>query len=165
MDDKKRQPRATIQRSPSDILSRRTELLVDRALDEVLPSVEARAALVREGADIWTAAVLGDLQRLSEVITADPESVHHIDASDPLEYRPIHYAAIGLQPEAAFLLLRKGADANARDHRGSTPLHTLFLTHKNLPHLPIHGRASTSGVKRRKRSPKGGGRRGVYRFS
>ncbi|GBC98109.1 hypothetical protein HRbin17_00606 [bacterium HR17] len=78
---------------------------------------ELAAYLIQHGAtiDAHAAAGLGMLDKLVELITADPHAVH---ACGPDGMTPLHFAAT---PQVAELLLAYGADINARDndHNGT----------------------------------------------
>ncbi len=77
--------------------------------------------LIAAGAsvDICTAAVLGDMARVSSLLGGQPDLAHATGAHGiPVLY----YPASGGYPEIAELLLSRGADVNAGSGR-STPLH------------------------------------------
>jgi ankyrin repeat protein len=74
-----------------------------------LDAVEAiRAA--RTELDVFEAATLGDVERLRELLDADPSLAN---AWSPDRTNPLHFAAFFAQPEAARLLLDRGAEPNA----------------------------------------------------
>jgi len=78
---------------------------------------EMAAYLIERGADIdaWSAASLGMLDRLSEIVDADAEVVNR---PGPDGMRPLHCSATA---EIAQLLLDRGADVDAKylDHHGT----------------------------------------------
>lgn len=74
-----------------------------------LEAVDAiRAA--RGELDVFEAATLGDVERLGELLGADPSLAN---AWSPDGGNPLHFAAFFAQPEAARLLLDRGAEPNA----------------------------------------------------
>ncbi len=74
-----------------------------------LDAVEAiRAA--RSELDVFEAATLGDFERLRELLDADPSLAN---AWSPDRGNPLHFASFFAQPEAARLLLDRGAEPNA----------------------------------------------------
>ncbi len=79
----------------------------------VLPNDDRQmsAFLITRGAlvDVHAAAALGDLDRLRELLDADPDRVHARGGDGQL---PLHYADT---PEVAALLLERGARIDARD--------------------------------------------------
>ena len=77
--------------------------------------------LLSQGAslDICTAAMLGMKDRVAAFLQADPALAHATGAHGiPV----LFYPAISGQREVAELLVARGANPNARDHRGKTPL-------------------------------------------
>jgi len=60
--------------------------------------------------DIFDAAAMGDLDRLRELLESDPDGVY---AWSPDGFTPLHYAAYFDGPEAAWLLIDRGADIEA----------------------------------------------------
>lgn len=79
--------------------------VLESAKDDFLPELIARGAVV----DVHAAAKLGDLDRLRELITADPELVHARGGDGKL---PLHYASTR---EVMDYLLENGAEIDARD--------------------------------------------------
>jgi len=72
-----------------------------------------RGALV----DIFSAAYLGDLERLESELDAAPELVHvHDPAMDYADVQPLEHAIEGEQLQAAALLLERGASVGACGH-------------------------------------------------
>jgi ankyrin repeat protein len=86
---------------------------------------------LRRGAelDLFEAAALGDVQRLAELIDegADP------NAFAPDGFTPLSLAAFFKHPEAARLLLDRGADVHQR------------ARHEQIQVLPIHSAAADGG--------------------
>lgn len=81
----------------------------------------AQAKRVSEGS-VHEAAERGDVGRLAELLTADPTQVKAPLRKDVPD-QPLHRAAWADQRRAADILLRYGADVNARGDQGYTPLH------------------------------------------
>jgi ankyrin repeat protein len=77
----------------------------------------------RGGVDAFEAAAFGRVERLRELLDAGPE---HAKAFSPDGFTALHFAAFFAQPEAAALLLERGADANvrARNPMAVEPLHS-----------------------------------------
>jgi len=75
---------------------------------------------------IHAAAENGDVGRVAQLLTADPSLVHAIRRKD-IPDQPLHVAALAGNRQVADLLLRYGADVNARGDQGMTPLHCAAL--------------------------------------
>jgi uncharacterized protein len=77
----------------------------------------------REEIDVFEAASFGCVDRLRELLDADPELV---TAFAPDGFTALHFAAFFAQPEAAALLVEHGADARARARNAMEvePLHS-----------------------------------------
>jgi ankyrin repeat protein len=91
-------------------------------LDELRARVQEQAA----NASIHTAAENGDVGRVAQLLTADPSLVHSLRRKD-IPDQPLHVAALAGNRHVADLLLRYGADVNARGDQGMTPLHCAAL--------------------------------------
>jgi ankyrin repeat protein len=73
--------------------------------------------------DVFEAAAFGRVERLRELIDSDPELAA---AFSPDGFTALHFAAFFAHPEAAALLLERGADATvrARNAMAVEPLHS-----------------------------------------
>ncbi len=69
----------------------------------------------------------GDIETLKQQLDHNPELVH---AENELGKQPMHYAVYYNQEAALELLLAAGADVNAADKTGMTPLHVAALMGK-----------------------------------
>jgi len=87
------------------------------------PALELIRLLAQHGAeiDVLLAAALGDTVRLRALLAADPSQLDRTDADGA---GPLFHAAQHLRQEAVRLLLRRGADVNARRTDGQTPVST-----------------------------------------
>ena len=94
--------------------------------------------IILEAAPIHDAAEAGEVERVEHLLemgeNADIQNV-------PYQQRPLHLAVYNEHPEIAALLLRHGADANARMHNGQTPLFiaSYFGDLKSMKLLIEHG--------------------------
>jgi uncharacterized protein len=77
----------------------------------------------RAAVDVFEAAAFGRVDRLQELLDAAPERAK---AFSPDGFTALHFAAFFAQPEAAALLLARGADAGvrARNAMAVEPLHS-----------------------------------------
>jgi ankyrin repeat protein len=84
--------------------------------------VDAVRAHVRD-LDVFEATSLGELDRLAALLDAAPSLAIAVSADG---FTALHFAAFFAQPEAAALLLGRGADADARGGgwMTGTPLHS-----------------------------------------
>ena len=78
-----------------------------RGYDDLAAYLLAQGAII----DLYTAAFLGDLPRVTALLDASPELVNAEDpADDFLPRTPLHHAISGGQHDAAVLLLTRGAE-------------------------------------------------------
>jgi hypothetical protein len=75
-----------------------------------------------QGGTVHDAAQRGDIHRLVDILWADPSQAHAVLRPDAPD-QPLHRAAWNDQVRTADMLLRYGADINARGSHGMTPLH------------------------------------------
>jgi ankyrin repeat protein len=73
-----------------------------------------------QAGEIHDAAAAGDLNKVQSIITADPCS---IESKDENGSTPLHIACIRNQVAVANFLIDQGANVNARNKWGQTPLH------------------------------------------
>jgi ankyrin repeat protein len=73
--------------------------------------------------DVFEAAAFGRVERLRELLEADPDRATEFS---PDGFTALHFAAFFAHPEAAALLLQRGADARARARNPMAvePLHS-----------------------------------------
>jgi ankyrin repeat protein len=79
-------------------------------------AAEIRATLAQP--DVFEAAALGEVETLRTLLDADASGV---SAWSDDGFTPLHYAAFFGRPEAARLLLERGADPAAQLDDGRTP--------------------------------------------
>ncbi|HLL83530.1 MAG TPA: ankyrin repeat domain-containing protein [Longimicrobium sp.] len=93
------------------------------ALYHQKPQVAEAFARRRSALDVFEAAALGRVERLREVLQAQPELAN---AHAPDGFTALGLAAFFGQPEAVGLLLERGAQANTASRNGLrvTPLHS-----------------------------------------
>jgi len=70
---------------------------------------------------IHKAAKQGDVEKIKSLLAEDPSLVNSKDRL--YGYTPLHTAAIAGQAAAAEFLLENGAEVNATDNKGHTPLY------------------------------------------
>lgn len=68
---------------------------------------------------IHTAVLKGDSLQVIDLLAADPT---YCEARNNFGWTPLHTAAYALQEKIARILLRSGADPNALDLKGNSPL-------------------------------------------
>lgn len=86
--------------------------------------IQARARAANQG--IHEAVDAGNIGRVAELLAADPALVHAVQRKEAPD-QPLHLAAAAGHRSVAELLLRYGADVNARGDQGMTPLHAAAL--------------------------------------
>ncbi len=100
--------------------------------------VEVGRALVAAGApaDVFTCASLGLVDLIVQRLDED---AHALEGKRPLyAHRPLHCAAECGQPEIVDLLLRRGADANAGNEWGATPVFFSVIAARHHPATEKH---------------------------
>jgi uncharacterized protein len=77
----------------------------------------------RDEIDVFEAAAFGRVERLRELLDADPDRATEFS---PDGFTALHFAAFFSHPDAAELLIARGADvrARARNPMGVEPLHS-----------------------------------------
>jgi len=70
--------------------------------------------------EIYNAAVFGKYDRVRAILAADPDAVH---ACDQYGFTALHGVAGEDHPDMIWLLVDAGADVNAANEMGHTPLH------------------------------------------
>ncbi len=71
--------------------------------------------------ELKDAIVAGNMNKVKSMVDKDPSLA--IAAVNPMGWTPLHIAARTGRPEIAEYLISQGADVNARDVDGETPLH------------------------------------------
>jgi ankyrin repeat protein len=80
-----------------------------------------------------------------------PDSVN---AKNPSQFTPLHFAAELGSLEVAKFLIKNGADVNAKGENGSTPLHQAVLKHNtNIVSLLISNKANINAQTTAKITP------------
>ena len=100
--------------------------------------VEVGTLLVQAGAevDIFSAASLGRQVQVEAFLRHDPAL---LDAKRRMGgYRPLHCAAECGHPEVVRRLIQRGAEVNARNAWGFTPLHLAVLAARGYPPTAAH---------------------------
>ena len=70
--------------------------------------------------EVHNAAIFGDMPRVRSILLADPSAVN---ARDEFGFTALHGVAGEEQLDMARYLVERGADVNARNDKGATPLH------------------------------------------
>lgn len=85
--------------------------------------------LLAQGAklNLWSAIALGRVDDVRSLLKADPSLLSERMSRSEHRRTPLHHAAARNQPPAVQLLLDLGAEANATDLTGATPLVTAAL--------------------------------------
>ena len=80
--------------------------------------------------DIFEAAAVGDIARLTAILNADPQAVHTYSTDG---WTPLHLAAAFATPAAVELLLKHGAkvDAVSKNPQANQPLHAALALSRN----------------------------------
>ncbi|KAJ2035865.1 hypothetical protein GGI03_003659 [Coemansia sp. RSA 2337] len=76
--------------------------------------------MTKQDENIWTATGDGDMARVEQLVQADKTLVN---AKDENGYTPLHAAASWKQPKLLEFLIKNGGDVNITDNDGDTPLH------------------------------------------
>ena len=86
--------------------------------------------------DIWEAAEQGDIEAVKEYLAIGT----NVNAKDEA-YRgvPLHWAAYRGRNEVAEFLINEGADVNAKDRHGITPLDAARFNRETADLLRKHG--------------------------
>jgi len=83
---------------------------------------EAVQVLLDHGAEahnIHEAAGIGDVEKVRQFLAADASLIDHEDITGGM---PLHWAAVNGKLEVVRMLIEAGANVNARDNGGETPL-------------------------------------------
>lgn len=101
--------------------------------------------------DLWAAADAGDLSAIERHLAGGTE----VDARDAQRgLTPLLWAALADQAEAAELLIRRGADANATAGDGATPLHAAaFLGNEKTVAALVRGGAKVNPTNNQGQTP------------
>lgn len=113
--------------TPSDLIS-----IGSDCFETPLPDASPDARDVNGWTPLHHAASRGDVEWLRRLLAMDGAAVdirvHNADAySAEWGNTPLHYAARDGRREACQFLLQRGADVNARNQRGQTPLHRALI--------------------------------------
>jgi ankyrin repeat protein len=108
------------------------------ALLTVLTTLSAQQC-TRAG-QVHEVAEAGNLAAVDRLVSSNPKLVNSRSAER--QYTPLHYAVANDHYAVALLLLRRGADPNARDSDGQTPL--FFPRSKSMAELLVRRGAQVS---------------------
>lgn len=111
--------------------------------------IEALLALRAGDLDLFEAAALGETNRLARLVAQEPTS---LDKHSPDGFTPLHLATFFAEPDAARLLLQRGADVEAVSTNamalrpihsaaagGSTEIVDMLLSERADPNSRQHG--------------------------
>ncbi|NNE94083.1 MAG: acyltransferase family protein [Verrucomicrobiales bacterium] len=98
------------------------------------------------GGTIWAAARDNDVQKLNQILEANPGiDLNEMDAANKLP--PLNWAALAGSPDAANFLLEKGAKVNVRSGDQSTPLsHAAFMGRSQVAKILIENDADLNAL-------------------
>jgi ankyrin repeat protein len=118
---------------------------------------ESAALLFTAGAegDVFSAAALGQVDELDELLTEDPSLVD-AKVGDSTGWTPLHFAAARGQEAAVELLLEQGADADAADFNQATAMHLAASReayHPRLLQALVDASANIGAEDKRGRTP------------
>ncbi len=93
-----------------------------RSIIALVISILLTGVAAGHAAEIHTAAQAGNVEKVKELLSQDPAL---IGARDNFQRTPLHWACRGVHFELVNYLVEQGADANAADVNGITPLHSV----------------------------------------
>ena len=73
--------------------------------------------------DLYQAAETGDIAEVKTILAADPQLLKE---KDEYEFSIMHAAALAEDPQMIAYLAEQGADVNAKNDEGMTPLHLVL---------------------------------------
>lgn len=115
--------------------------------DDVLPALIERKGPL----EFWEAAIVGDAERLQELVDATPSLVRE---HSPDGFTGLHFAVFFGEPEAADVLLRAGADVTTRTTNvfHNQPLHAAVAGSDPRTRLDCTARLLQAGASPNERS-------------